>query len=147
MAFDELRQLARGVLIDLAENIWPDAAPGTLARQADHLKSHIRKSYDDLIRQRRLLQTVQQRLDAEERQAATLPYQVDAYLQVGNRPSAWRTAMELDRVRAMLDQDRARVRELQEEQRQRLDRLQRDKQRLGDLQRQLRGIEPRLGTA
>lgn len=147
MAFDELRQRARGVLIELAQEIWPDQPPGTLAREADDLKSHIRKGYDELLRQRRLLQTVQQRVDAQERQAATLPWQVDGYLQVGNRANAWRAAMELDRIRVMLDQDRARMRELQEEQRQHVDRLQRDKQRLGDLQRQLRGMEPRFRTA
>jgi len=147
MAFDELRQRAREVLIELAQGIWPEEAPGTLARQADDLKAHIRKAYDELLRQRRLLQTVQQRVEAQERQAATLPWQVDACLQVGNKPDAWRAAMELDRVRAMLDQDRARVRELQEEQRQRLDSLEHDRQRLGDLQRQLRGIEAHYRTA
>ena len=137
MALEDVRQLARGILLDLAECVWSEKDVESLSERADALKAQVRRGYDDLMRRRRGIEHLQHRVEVAERKVTALPWQVETYLQTGNRNRAWRAALELDDVRCNLAHDRARLRQLEADYRRHVVSLERDRRQLGDLQRQL----------
>ena len=142
MALDDLRQQARSCLLDLANWIWPDTWTAKMQEQEDRLKQHIRHGYDSLIRQRRTIETLHSQLSESEKREAALPWRVEAQLQVGDRPAAFQSAMELDSVRAELKQARARLQQLERGYYKHVDNLAAAKKRLGVLQMQIMRLRP-----
>lgn len=137
MALDDFRRLARGWLLDLANNVWPDEHIDLLADKADALKELIRRGYDTLLRRRRSLERLYAEIDEQEHRAVALPWQVDGYLQVGNKKAAWRMAMELEEVRAALAGNHNRVAELERENREQIAELEEQRRLLGRMQIQV----------
>jgi hypothetical protein len=137
MALDDIRRLARGWLVDLANSVWPEEHIDLLADKADALKEQIRLGYDALLRRRRSLERVHAEMAEQEQQAIALPWQVDGYLQVKNKKAAWRVAMELEEVRAALANSRSRVAALERENRAQLAELAEQRRQLGQMQLQL----------
>jgi hypothetical protein len=147
MALEELRQQARSWLLELANCVWSEDQADDLAQQAKDLKQHIRRGYEELFRRRRAIESQHRRIAEQEQQAAALPWQVEAFLQVRNRQGAWRAALELDRVRGNLDSDRARLQALEAGYRQQVVRLEKDRQLLGQLQLHLMRLAGAARTA
>jgi hypothetical protein len=137
MTIDDFRRLARGWLLDLANNVWPEEHIDLLADKTDALKELIRRGYDALLRRRRALERLHAEMDEQEQRAIALPWQVDGYLQVGNKKAAWRAAMELEEVRAALANHRTQVASLERENREQLVELQEQRRALGRMQSQL----------
>jgi hypothetical protein len=137
MALDDFRRLARGWLLDLANNVWPEEHIDLLADKADALKELIRRGYDTLLRRRRTLERLHAEMHEQEQKAIALPWQVDGYLQVGNKKAAWRLAMELEEIRAALAANRGRMAALERENRTHLAEIEEQRQVLGRMQLQL----------
>src|SRR5262249_45278249 len=142
MALEDLRVVARSWLLDLANCVWPEERIAFLADRVDTLKEEIRQGYDDLMRQRRRLERLQERVDEEEQLAVSIPWQVQAYIQLGNKAGAYRKALELDQVRAALHEDRGRLRQLDKAYRMQVAMLETERQRLGQMQLQLMRLRP-----
>jgi hypothetical protein len=142
MALEDLRVVARSWLLDLANCVWPEERIAFLADRVDTLKEEIRQGYDDLMRQRRRLERVQERVDEEEQLAVSIPWQVQAYIQLGNKAGAYRKALELDQVRAALQEDCGRLRQLDKAYRMQVAMLETERQRLGQMQLQLLRLRP-----
>jgi hypothetical protein len=137
MALDDIRRLARGWLLDLANNVWPEEQIDLLAEKADALKELIRRGYETLLRRRRSLERLHAQIDEQEHRAVALPWQVDGYLQVGNKKAAWRVAIELEDLRASLENNRSRVADLERENREHIAELVEQRRVLGNMQLQL----------
>jgi hypothetical protein len=142
MALEAIRQQVRGWLLQLADCLWSEEHIARLARQADLLKDQVRHGYSELVQRRREIETLQDRIGAEGRKTVALPWEVQGYLQLGDRSAAWRTALELDQVRGTLESDRRRLKALQENYQRHVDRLERDRERLGQLQLRLLSLRP-----
>lgn len=142
MALEDIRQAARTWLLDLANCAWSEEQVAGMARQTESLKEEIRQGYDSLLRRRRRLERLQQRIEENEHKAAALPWQVQTYLQVGNKTAAYKAALELDQVRAALGQDRSRLREMNQAYHEQAAQLESERQRLGALQGQLLRLRP-----
>src|SRR5262245_60138203 len=142
MALEDLRQQARSLLLNLANCVWPEEQVAVMAERVAALKEEIRQGYHDLLRRRRRLESLQQRIEEQEQKAAALPWQVQTYLQTGNRTAAWRAALELDRVRTNLEQDRNRRSHVEKAYQQQVAGLEKARERLGKMQLQLMRLQP-----
>jgi hypothetical protein len=142
MALDEFRQLARGWLLELAQCVWPEEHVDYLQAKADSLKEAIRTGYDQLPRCRRAMERLSAEITEQEQKAITLPWQVEAFLQVGNRKSAWRVALELDQVREALTANRAQLAQMEREYRACVAELEQQRQALGAMQLRLLRLRP-----
>jgi hypothetical protein len=140
MAIDDVRQLARGWLLDLANCIWPEEQVERLQRDADLIKEEIRQGYQDLLRGRRVMEELHAAMTEQEQQTVTLPWQVDAYLQVGNRKAAYRSALQLEEIRAALSANRRRWTKLKREYEAHVARLEEERALLGRMQVQVRRL-------
>ena len=134
-------------MLDLANVVYPAEPGDRLAQQAEELREQIRCGYSELLRQRRACEELQRRVDSEEQRGVALPWKVLAYVQMDNRRGAWLAALELDQVRTLLEADRRRLRESRQAYHDHAVRLAADRQRLGELQRQLLRLEPHVRFA
>ncbi len=137
MPMDDIRRLARGWLMDLANTVWPDEQIDLLADKADALKELIRRGYDTLLRRRRSMERLHAQINNQEQRAVALPWQVDGYMQVGNKKAAWRVAMELEELRAALAANQVRAAQLERENREQIAELEKQRRHLGRMQLQL----------
>lgn len=147
MAIEELRQRARCWLLDLANVVYPDEHNGRLVQQAEELQQQVRLGYAELLRERRACEVLQQRIDGAERSVTALPWKVLSYMQTDNRRGAWLAALELDQLRALLEEDRLRLREAQQAYQEHAVQLAAERQRLGEMQRQLLRLQPKVRFA
>ncbi|MBL8799374.1 MAG: hypothetical protein JNM56_36160 [Planctomycetia bacterium] len=141
MTLEELRRQAGSWLRDLADQVCPGAAGETLAERIERRKQEIRQGYDELLRHRRFLESLQAGITANEQRAAALPWEVSNYLQTGNRAAAWRAAMLLDELRYALEQDRIRQCDSQAAYERRAEELAEQRRWLGRMQMALRRQE------
>lgn len=109
MNVDELLQAARSLLGGLD----PTADPARLEREAAYLRLKLRRSYDGLMRQRRLVEAQHGQITHKRKEVQALTAQVESYLQTGNRVKAWHHALELDRLRQSLERDHTELGRLQ----------------------------------
>jgi hypothetical protein len=142
MALEDIRQVARTWLLELANCAWSEEQVAAMAHETESLKEDIRQGYQVLLLQRRRLERLQQRIEENEHKAAALPWKVQSYLQVGNKKAAYQAALELDQVRATVSADRSRRREMDQAYRQQAADLESERQRLGKLQWQLARLRP-----
>lgn len=109
MTMDELLQAARSLLGGLE----PGADLTRLEREATYFKLKLRRSYDGLMRQRRLVETQQNYILDKRKNVQALTCRVETYLQADNRVKAWHHALELDRLRQSLERDQTELGRLQ----------------------------------
>ena len=107
MNLDELLQAARSLFGG------PDAGMVPLERESAYLRLKLRRSYDGLMRQRRLVETQHRQVSQKQKDIQALTCRVESYLQAGNQVKAWHHALELDRLRPSLDRDFAELGRLQ----------------------------------
>lgn len=140
MAIDNVRQIARGWLLELANCVFPEEQVETLERETAIVKEAIREGYQDLLRGRRAMERLHAEIREQEQKTIALPWQVDGYLQVGNRKAAYRLALQLDEVRATLAANRARWSRLQRDYNAHVARLEEERALLGQMQLQVRRL-------
>lgn len=142
MTLEALRRQAGSWLRELADQVWPGSTGETLAERIERRKQEIRQGYDELLRHRRFLESLQEGIAANEQRAAALPWEVSNYLQTGNRAAAWRAALQLDELRFALEQDRIRQRDSQAAYERRAEELAEQRRWLGRMQMALRRQAP-----
>jgi len=138
MTLEDMRRQAGSWLRELADQVWPGHGGETLAERVERRKTDIRQGYDELLRHRRFLESLQETIVANEQRAAALPWEVENHLQAGNRAAAWRAALQLDEARFSLEQDRLRQRDSQAAYERRAEQLAEDRRWLGRMQMALR---------
>lgn len=109
MTLDELLQSACSYL----GGIDPDTEPASLEREAAALRLKLRRGYDGLMRQRRLVENGHHHIVKKRKDIQALTCRVDSYLQANNQIKAWHAALELDRLRQGLERDLAELGRLQ----------------------------------
>lgn len=146
MPLDDVRQFARGWLLDLANCVWPPEQVEALEREAEQVKEAIREGYQDLLQGRRALEQLHATITEQEQLTITLPWQVDAYLQAGNRKAAYRTALQLDDLRTTLAANRSRWNRMQRAYEAHVAQLAEQRVLLGQLQLQARRLRQGMLT-
>jgi len=101
-------QFIQDVGYELQEILWTDVLREPPERKLDRLKRELDRESVTLAELRTTAAELRSRLEEQERHARGLETRVRVYLQVADRKNAWRHALELDRLRHTLDQDRAR---------------------------------------
>lgn len=99
MTLDDLLQAVRSCFSGAADR----------ERESAWLRLKLRRGYDGLMRQRRLVEALQHRASQKEKDARALTCRVESYLQAGNSIKAWHHALELDRTRHSLERDRVEL--------------------------------------
>jgi hypothetical protein len=130
----------------------PAAGAGPLAAEAERLQSGLRRNYALLMEQRRDIERLARRVGRTEKCVADLTCRVATLVQVGDRPEAYRAALELDRLRQTAAEERARLGSRQQEHQEQVAALQRLQQhrervesRLQELQLHTRPPKPTDG--
>jgi hypothetical protein len=104
-----LNQFLFDVGSQLQEFIWRDLSPQTRQEEIDRLEHRIEQGSSVLARARAALAELRNHVAERERREAWLASRVEVYLHVGDQPRAWEHALELDRLRKQLQQERERL--------------------------------------
>ncbi len=104
-----LNQILWDVGSQLQEFIWKDSVHRDRLDEVEHLELRIRRSLAALVRARVAVGELRTRVAEKERKESWLASRVEVYLYVGDRDNAWRHALELDRLRTVLGQERERL--------------------------------------
>ena len=102
-------QFLQDVSHELQEILWNDVLREPPERKLDRLKRELDREAVALTKLRTTAAELRSRLAEQERRARGMEARVRVYLQVADRTNAWRHALELDRLRHTLDQDRAQL--------------------------------------
>ena len=102
-------QFLQDVSQELQEILWKDVPRAPTGKEFDRLEGELYRASTALNELRTKLAELRGRVAEQERRARSLEVRVRVYLQVADRTNAWRHALELDRLRPMLEQDRARL--------------------------------------
>jgi hypothetical protein len=130
-------QVVRSQLRDLSNYLWPeDSLPG-LEDHIQRLERTVQRRYARLIRLRTRIEGLRHRLDQMEKRALLLPFRVKSALRRDESPNAWRDALELDRIRHDVRQDRAALQRHEQHYEERLLAVKRLNRRLADLKAKL----------
>jgi phage shock protein A len=108
MTLDELLQAARSLLGGLDPQVMD-----RLEREQTYLRLKLRRGYDGLMRQRRLVESLHYRIVDRQNAVKALTCRVESYLQASNQVKAWHHALELDRLRNSLERDHTELGRLQ----------------------------------
>jgi hypothetical protein len=109
---------------------WTDEA-GRIAAALDQHHEHARQFH-------RAVQEIRSRLAENEVREAILASQVEAYIHAGEQPRAYQLALELDRVRTQMTEDRARLPREEKASGMHRERIAELERRLAEVRRQLR---------
>jgi hypothetical protein len=142
MSVDRFFQSLESELQAWTAGLWPGDPLPRLREEARRLEREVRQRSDVLARHRGGLEGLRQRLRTAEKRAAQLTEWVQTYLRVADQANAWRYALELDRLRRDLAQDRARLEGSERIYQESAAELQRVRERLADACRQ---IDPHAG--
>jgi hypothetical protein len=104
-----LNQFLLDVGSQLQEFIWKDSAQRDRLEEVEHLDDRIRESLAALVRVRAAVGELRTRVAQKEQKESWLASRVEVYLHVGDRDNAWQHALELDRLRIALRQERDRL--------------------------------------
>lgn len=102
-------QFLQDVGHELEEILWNDVLREPPGRKWERLKRELDRESAVLTELRTTAAGLQSQLAEQEGRARGLESRVRVYLHVADRTNAWRGALELDRLRHTLDQDRARL--------------------------------------
>jgi hypothetical protein len=104
-----LAQFLDDVRSEMHELLWHDLPARHVSDERQLLQTRLEESESALHSQQVQLDRVRDRLRQKEQQATWLAERVQIYLNVGDRPNAWRYALELDHVRARVQDYRSRL--------------------------------------
>jgi hypothetical protein len=107
-----LNQFLQDVGGELQDILWSDV-PRRPVDEESRLEADLHWASAKLVKLRRTVEELRSRLVEKERQLRGLQTRVEVYLHVADKLNAWRQALELDRLRKTLDQERARFRRQQ----------------------------------
>jgi len=114
MALDDLFFAFQSFVEQLRDGFCPEAVARQQEEDVKQLKRESQERCHQLFRQRRDVEKMRQRVAEQEKQAASLPLQIEAHVLAGDKKNAWQAAMELDRVRNNLAIDRERLRHFEQ---------------------------------
>jgi hypothetical protein len=101
-------QFLQDVGYELQEILWRDLLREPPERKLDRLKRELDRELVTLAELRTIAAELRSRLAEREQRARELEARVGVYLHISDRTKAWGHALELDRLRNTLAQDRAR---------------------------------------
>ena len=105
--------------------------------EADEVAEALEQRRTALHRCREEMAELRGRLKTNEARAGLLASRVESYLHVHDGPTAWQYALELDNLRRSLGEDRQRLRQALQVERDCLERIRALESRLGELQDKL----------
>jgi hypothetical protein len=120
-------------LQELTNYFWPEDSVPRLEDRIQRLERTAQRRYAVLVRLRTRIEGLRHRLSQMEKRALLLPRRVKSALRQAQSPTAWRDALELDRIRHDVRQDRAALRRYERSYDERLASLKRLRHRLADL--------------
>jgi hypothetical protein len=129
-----LNQFLLDVGCELQEILWKDVPRLPVAGNLDRIEASLHRASIDLAQLRASVDELCKRLALKERHARWLEARVEVYLYVADRTNAWRHALELDRLRNTLAQERARLQRRQQAYQAQIARVQHLQQQLDDFQ-------------
>jgi hypothetical protein len=109
MSLERLIHKVECDLYQLGQRLCGDAPPSAAVAEIEQLEADLRQAYDALSRCRSAATERKRRIAANEIKAALLASQVETYLSVGDRETAWEHALELDQLRQYLTADRGEL--------------------------------------
>jgi hypothetical protein len=118
--------------------LWHDRPSRAALEEWKQLQRRLCRCLVAVARQRSLVQQQQRKFAEKEKWAEWLAARVEVYLHVGDRANAWRHALELDRLRERLQQDRTQLERLQGTLQQQQTHQRRFEQELADLEEEMR---------
>lgn len=137
MSLERFLQTIESGIQDLTEGWWRDDPEARLWVKADRLNEELGRRYSLLVRQRAVVEEVRHRLAENERWAAQLAERVEVYLHVADRENSWKHALELDRTRQAVEQERAQLQKHEQAYHDQLAEVEQLKRRLADLRQKL----------
>jgi hypothetical protein len=129
-----LNQFLLDVSCQLQEILWEDVPRVPVAGNSDRIEASLHRASVELGQLRTSVDELCNRLADKERHARWLEARVEVYVHVADQTNAWRHALELDRLRNTLAQERARLQRRQQAYRAQLARVQHLQQKLDDFQ-------------
>jgi hypothetical protein len=109
-----LNQFLHDVGNELQEILWNEVLREPPGRKLERLKRELERESVALTELRTTAAELRRLLAEQECHARGLEARVRVYLHVADRTNAWRHALELDRLRHTLDQDRGRFHKIRE---------------------------------
>jgi hypothetical protein len=131
-----LNQFFLDVGLQLQEFIWSDVPEKTDREQIDRLEYRISQGTAALARGRAVIEDLRDQVAQKERRESWLASRVEVYLHVGDQTNAWRHALELDRLRSLLKQERERLKRRSQTYREQQAYLEKIQEELADLRQQ-----------
>jgi hypothetical protein len=110
MTLEHFIHTLEACVFDLGKHLWSEDPVGELQEQADRLSAALQQHRAALVECQARVAELRSRLAWDEKQAVVLAQQVQAYLHVNDRVRAWEHALELDRLRHSLHEDRPKLR-------------------------------------
>ena len=109
MTFHQLWNTVGEQFAGLAEGWRPEAPLEWLQARHDRFGRDLRRRYDLLVSQRAVIQGLRHHLDVGERRAAVIAERAQVFLHLRDGDNAWRNALELDRLRDILEREREQL--------------------------------------
>jgi chromosome segregation ATPase len=147
MILDDVLQSLRFCFWELRHALTPEAGRWRLEREAVWLRHRLRRGYEGLLRQRQALESLTSRIGRNDKRVMALKYRVATYLEVGNKKSAYRQALDLDQLRQGVDEDRQHLTRLQRAYQEHVTQLSRMERRREAVETQLRSLDLRTAPA
>jgi hypothetical protein len=147
MTLDELLQSLRFCFWQLRHAFSPEAARWRLEREAVWLRHRLRRGYEGLLRQRQALESLTARVGRNDKRVTALHHRVATYLDLGNKKSAYRQALDLDHLRQGVEEDRQHLHRLERAYQEQVSQLSRMERRRDMVERQLEALRLRPARA
>jgi hypothetical protein len=127
-------QFLQDVGCELQELLWKDIPRDPAGGELYRLERELHGASLALTQLRISMEELRSRLAEKERRARWLETQVGVYLHIADRANAWRHALDLDRLRRTIDQERARLQRRRQAYQVQLARVQHIRRRMDDFQ-------------
>jgi hypothetical protein len=137
MSLEQLfRQVECGIY-HLGQHLLRDHPGRQLHDEAQRLSEQLQQSHSALLRHRRDLEPVCERIIARERQVLVLESRIEAMLGARDQKTAWQGALELDQLRQQLAEDRVEAGRLEAS-------IRTHQERIVEMERRLAAVQQKL---
>lgn len=109
MSLEQLFQRVEAQVVDVSRRLWRDDPRAELRAEIEQVEADLGQAYADVVHHRGIVEDTRARVAEGETRTAMLLSRVETFLHVGDQPTAWNLALELDRIRHRLVEDRARL--------------------------------------
>jgi hypothetical protein len=113
MSIDQLFQSLEHSLFHISQKIWPPDPAVAWRDEADHIRQELVHRKQILERKREEARTLREAVFKAEVQATILGSQIESWVFNGIQDKAWKQALELDRLRENLHENRMRLSNLE----------------------------------